>query len=274
MNLSSPLAATEAALAPRMTRRSFVGGAAAALTALASGSLLGCNAAGQDDSGQDDAPAPATPSEPVDGRPSPGQAAGSAPTSGDGSVAVVYFSMPLVESEDLDASSGASVVVRDDGTMVGNVQYVADYIAEMTGADLIRIEVQVDYPDTPDALIDYALEEQNRDDRPAIELVSDADGSAVESLDGYDTLFIGYPIWWYELPMCMYTFFETYDLAGKTVYPFVVHGGSGFLGTVQDIEGLQPDASVSEDGLSISRSRVAEAAEGEVSAWLTDLGLL
>lgn len=73
--------------------------------------------------------------------------------------------------------------------------------------------------------------------------------------------------------MCMYTFFETYDLSGKSVYPFVVHGGSGLSGTDDDIREMQPDASVSEDGLSISRSRVADTAEEDVASWLTELGL-
>lgn len=246
-----------------VSRRNFLGSAALLASAFAAFGLIGCDA--QPEETPSSGEATQTPTE--DG--AAPQASGATLA---GNSAVVYFSMPLTESPDLDASSGASVVVEDDGAMVGNVEYVAQYIAAQTGADLIRIVPQVDYPDTPDELIDYAMGEQDRNERPAIELTAE-DGSSVDSLDGYATLFIGYPIWWYELPMCMYTFFETYDLSGKSVYPFVVHGGSGLSGTDDDIREMQPDASVSEDGLSISRSRVADTAEEDVASWLTELGL-
>lgn len=267
----------------RMSRRAFVTGVTLFGAVLVPGMLTGCSTA------QGEAPASAETQTPT----SSGQADGMQASANDAAssaadrsasaaqesapastMAVVYFSMPLTEAPDIDAESGASVVVQADGSMVGNVQYAANYIAAQTGAALIRIEPQVDYPTaTPEELIDYALGEQDRNERPAIELVSDQDGSTVESLDAYDTVFVGYPIWWYELPMALYTFFESYDLAGKTVYPFVVHGGSGLSGTVEDIEGLQPDAVVYEDGLSINRRTVAETAEEDVAAWLTEIGL-
>ena len=72
--------------------------------------------------------------------------------------------------------------------------------------------------------------------------------------------------------MPMYTFLEEYDLGGKTIVPFTTHGGSGFSRTIQTIEELQPDASVIEDGLSISRNDVPDA-QGEVQAWISGLGL-
>lgn len=181
------LATAGAGTAPRMTRRSFVEGAVALGAVWAGGSLLGCSPAA--DGRDDDAHAGASDASGVSDGDAQGSPDAASPLTA-GTAAVVYFSMPLTEADDLDAPSGASVVVRDDGSMVGNVEYVADYIAEQTGADLIRIEAQVDYPDTPDELIDYALDEQDRGERPDIELVA-ADGSAVTSLDAYDTLFVG-----------------------------------------------------------------------------------
>ena len=159
--------------------------------------------------------------------------------------AVVYFSVPLTDSQ-TRADSGASIVVSGDD-LWENVQYVAQLVAAATGGDLLRIQPQTPYA-TDDSVFDYALEEQNANARPAISLVA-ADGSVVDSLDAYDTVCMGYPIWWYELPMPLYTFFENYDLEGKRVAPFVVHSGSGLSGTVQDIEALQPDAQVVQEGL-------------------------
>ena len=164
--------------------------------------------------------------------------------------AVVYFSVPLTDSQTRDADSGASIVVSGDD-LWGNVQYVAQFVAAATGGDLLHIQPQTPYA-TDDSVFDYALEEQSANARPAISLVA-ADGSVVDSLDAYDTVCVGYPIWWYELPMPLY---KNYDLEGKRVAPFVVHGGSGLSGTVQDIEALQPDAQVVQEGLSINRSGV------------------
>lgn len=181
--------------------------------------------------------------------------------------AVVYFSVPLTDSQTRDADSGASIVVSGDD-LWGNVQYVAQFVAAATGGDLLRIQPQTPYA-TDDSVFDYALEEQNANARPAISLVA-ADGSVVDSLDAYDTVCVGYPIWWYELPMPLY---KNYDLEGKRVAPFVVHGGSGLSGTVQDIEALQPDAQVVQEGLSINRSGVQDTAEARVAEWVGAQGL-
>ena len=85
-------------------------------------------------------------------------------------------------------------------------------------------------------------------------------------------VFLGYPNWNADLPMPLYTFLEQTDLSGKTIIPFVTHGGSGFSRTVQTIQELQPDATVVEDGLSLSRNSVPDAA-AEVEAWVSGLGL-
>lgn len=192
------------------------------------------------------------------------------PASSASDVAVVYFSVPLTDSESRDADSSASIVMSGD-EIFGNVQWAAQFVASAAGADLIRIETTTPYP-TDDAIFDYALQEQNQNARPEIHLVA-ADGSVVESLDAYSTALVGYPIWWYELPMPLYSFFEEYDLAGKSVGLFVVHGGSGMSGTVQDVEGLQSDAQVNENGLSINRGNVADQAETLANEWVAGLGL-
>ena len=98
------------------------------------------------------------------------------------------------------------------------------------------------------------------------------DASALpENLDQYGVIFLGYPNWWADLPMPLYTFLESVDLSGKTIIPFCAHGGSAFSRTVRTITELQPGASVSENGLAISRGSVAHGAE-DIADWVRSLG--
>ncbi len=88
----------------------------------------------------------------------------------------------------------------------------------------------------------------------------------------YDVIFIGYPIWWYTLPMVLYTFFDTYDLAGKTIVPFNTHAGSGDGGTYNEIADFEPDAAVL-DGLALSGSSVGADSAQQIDTWLSGLHL-
>ena len=132
------------------------------------------------------------------------------------------------------------------------------------GGDLFSIRTSVVYPADGGELIDYAAQEQEENARPELT-------THIENLDGYDTIFIGYPNWWADLPMAVYSFFDEYDFSGKTIIPFNVHNGSRFSHTIQTIQELEPDATVVEDGFTVSEQTVAEAAE-DVAAWLEDLG--
>lgn len=132
------------------------------------------------------------------------------------------------------------------------------------GGDLFSIRTSVVYPADGGELIDYAAQEQEENARPELT-------THIENLDGYDTIFIGYPNWWADLPMAVYSFFDEYDFSGKTIIPFNVHNGSRFSRTIQTIQELEPDATVVEDGFTVSKQTVAEAAE-DVAAWLEDLG--
>ena len=132
------------------------------------------------------------------------------------------------------------------------------------GGDLFSIRTSVVYPADGGELIDYAAQEQEENARPELT-------THIENLDGYDTIFIGYPNWWADLPMAVYSFFDEYDFSGKTIIPFNVHNGSRFSRTIQTIQELEPDATVMEDGFTVSEQTVAEAAE-DVAAWLEGLG--
>ena len=151
---------------------------------------------------------------------------------GSSDILIAYFSVP----EDVDTegidADAGASIVVDDGQVKGNLEYTAGIIQQTTGGDLLRIE----------------------------------------TVDQYATILLGYPNWWGDMPMPLYTFLEENDFAGKTIIPFTVHGGSGFSNTVDTIAQLQPDAQVSSDGLSISRNDVADAAD-EITSWAEGLGL-
>lgn len=181
-----------------------------------------------------------------------------------GKTLVVYFGVPEnVDTNGVDAVAGASIVVKD-GEKIGNTEYVADVIKENTGADLFRIEPETPYTTVHDDLVNLAKEEQNENARPKIK-------NSIENFEQYDTVFVGYPNWWGDMPQIMYTFFDTYDFSGKTIIPFSTHGGSGFSNTINTIKELEPDAEVNDDGYTVSRNDVKDA-ESEIIAWLGNLG--
>ena len=120
------------------------------------------------------------------------------------------------------------------------------------------------YPTDHETLVDLAAEEQNNDARPAIK-------DRIENLEQYDTIFIGYPNWWGDMPMILYSFFDEYDFSGKNIIPFNTHGGSGFSDTINTIMKLEPDASVDEAGFTVSRNDVQDA-EPDIIAWLENSG--
>ena len=180
---------------------------------------------------------------------------------GGSNILIAYFT--AAENSGVDAVSSASVVTVDD-TAKGVSQAVADMIAERTGGELFSIQTSVVYPADMGELIDYVAEEQDAGVLPELT-------THIEDLDEYDTVFVGFPIWWYDMPQVMYSFFEEYDFAGKTIIPFTVHNGSRLSGTPATIQELEPEATVIQDGFTVSHQNAADAAE-DVAAWLDGLG--
>lgn len=180
----------------------------------------------------------------------------------DGSnILIAYFT--AAENSGVDAIASASYTTID-GQAVGRVRAVADMIQENVRGDLFSIHTSVVYPTDGGELIDYAAEEQDENARPELT-------SHIDNLDQYDTIFIGYPNWWADLPMAVYSFFDEYDFSGKTIIPFNVHNGSRFSRTIQTIEELEPNATVVEDGFTVSEQTVDQAAP-DVAEWLENLG--
>lgn len=95
----------------------------------------------------------------------------------------------------------------------GNTEEMASYLAEQTGGELLEIQPETPYPTDYNECGDVALEERDSNARPAI-------ADLPESIEEYDTILIGYPIWWHTAPMIIGTFLESYDLTGVEVYPF------------------------------------------------------
>lgn len=176
-------------------------------------------------------------------------------------ILIAYFTMP--ETDGTNTVAGASRVVVD-GTLYGNTQYLANLIQERTNGTLFSIETVQEYPGQHDPLVDQAAEEQDAGARPEL-------AAQVDNLADYDVIFLGYPNWWADLPMPLYTFLDTYDLSGKTIIPFNSHGGSRLSGTIATIQQMQPGAEVITDGYTISRDSVGNAGNS-MDEWLAGLG--
>lgn len=112
----------------------------------------------------------------------------------------------------------------------GVTKKMAETIAKHTGGDLFRIAEHTAYSSNYNACVNQAKEEKRKESRPALkEDIPD------ERLNEYDVIFVGYPIWWYDAPMIIYSFLEAHDFKGKIIVPFATSGGSGFSGSEEKI---------------------------------------
>lgn len=143
----------------------------------------------------------------------------------------------------------------------GNTEVIAEYIRELDGADLFKVEPTTEYPADYMKCIDVAKKEQQEDARPEIK-------ETLENIDAYDKVYIGFPNWWGTLPMPMFTQLEQLDFSGKTVKPFVTHEGSGFGSSQKDLDRLCQGAEIKK-GLSIPGANVSTAKD-TVKAWIDE----
>lgn len=168
-------------------------------------------------------------------------------------------------SEEIEPNKSEAKALVVYFSCTGNTKSVAEKISELTGADLYEIVPAEPYTDED---LNYnndncrANREMDEPDaRPAI-------GSDTIELSGYDTVFIGYPIWWGTMPRIINTFLDTYDLSNKTVMPFCTSGGSGISKSVSDMKAQEPDADI-RDGLKANGS-----SDSGINKWLSDNGLI
>lgn len=158
-----------------------------------------------------------------------------------------------------DAVSSASVVVP------GNAAQIAGWIQERTGGDLFSIVVAEPYSSDYDACLDRAADEKANNARP--QLVNH-----LENMEDYDIVFLGFPNWWYTVPMAVHSFLEEYDFSGKTVVPFCTHGTGGLASTIRDITADLPDSATVREAIGVYRQNVTSARPA-VDEWLDGLGL-
>ena len=149
-------------------------------------------------------------------------------------------------------------------SMSGNTEAVANFIHDEVGGDIVKLETKKIYPDDYNDLLDIAQEEQSENARPEL-------STTIDNLVEYDTIFLGYPIWWGDMPMAVYSFLDNYDLSGKTIVPFVTSGGSGLSGTPSNIKNEEPNATVTE-GLAINGDN-ARNSKDDVLEWLDSIGM-
>lgn len=131
---------------------------------------------------------------------------------------------------------------------IGNTEKVAYMIAEYTGAEVFKIKQKIPYSAKYKLCIAQAMADKKANARPELEALPD-------SLDDYDEIYLGYPNYWGDMPMAVYTFLETFDWAGKTIYPFCTHEGSGLSDTERNIARTCKGANVA-NGLQICGSDV------------------
>lgn len=183
-----------------------------------------------------------------------------AKTSADKDILILYFSAD--NTKDVDAVSTATPMPNGESS----VKWIADIIHDEVGGDIAPIIPSKDYPLEYNAVADAAKAEVDNNERPAFEPLN------VDPTQ-YKTVFIGYPIWWYTLPMVLETFFDTYDLSGVTIVPFNTHAGSRDGNTYNMIREREPNANVI-DGIAIAGSDAgSDSAKTQVVEWVKKLPL-
>ncbi|WP_207858092.1 flavodoxin [Lucifera butyrica] len=149
----------------------------------------------------------------------------------------------------------------------GNTHIVADMIAEATGADTFEMKTVKPYPENYRECTEVAKKELADNVRPELT-------TKVENMQDYDVIFLGYPIWWSDMPMAIYSFMESYDFKGKTIIPFCTSAGDVLTGKESSIPNYAKGAKIL-PGLGIEGKRAQEKPDSvrpEVQQWLAKLG--
>ena len=184
---------------------------------------------------------------------------------GNSNILIAYFTWAdntVVEdpsSVDVDATTSASVLAP------GNAAKLASWIQQEVGGDLHSIVVEEPYSSDYDQCLDRAADEKADNARPAL-------ASHVDNMEDYDIVFLGFPNWWYTLPMPVLTFVEEYDWSGKTVVPFVTHGTGGLSSTIRDLTAALPEDVTILEPIDVYRPEVDDS-QSAVQEWIAGLDL-
>lgn len=140
----------------------------------------------------------------------------------------------------------------------GNTEIVAEFIQKAVGGDLFEIDTVKNYPVNYTECTNVAKIEIQQKARPELK-------KYLPSVEDYDKIFLGYPIWWSVPPMAVSTFLEHYNFSGKKIIPFATHEGSGLGGSISYLKKICPNAEIL-NGVAIHGAN-AKNSETEVSNW-------
>ena len=147
----------------------------------------------------------------------------------------------------------------------GNTKAIAEQIKNATGADIFEIQPLKDYPKDYNTVVDQAKKEINSNYKPELK-------TKVENIGQYDMVFIGSPNWWSTVAPPVNTFLPVYDLSGKTVIPFITHGGGGLGHSIADLKNLCPKSTFLE-GIAISDRSIKDS-QNEILKWLKQIKVI
>ena len=178
---------------------------------------------------------------------------------------IVYFTLyGNQKTVQTDADSSASRTTYN-GRVRGNTEVIAQMIKELAGGDMVSLKMKDAYPDSYDEVVSMEKEEQRKQTHVPITTKTD--------VRGYENIFIGFPTWWYDVPMAVNTWLDGVDLSGKNVYVFCTSGGSGLLRTISTIQKAEPKATVSKSGFAVYYTNVVDAKK-DVRTWLAKNGII
>ncbi len=184
--------------------------------------------------------------------------------SGDSNILIAYFTwaenthVENPDAVDVDATTSASVLLP------GNAAKIAGWIQNRTGGDLFSIVVTEPYSSDYDECLDRAADEKAKNTRPELK-------NHLDNMEDYDVVFLGFPNWWYTVPMAIHSFLEEYDFSGKTIIPFVTHGTGGLASTIEDIKDNLPDSANVLEPIGVYREDV-DKSHPAVNEWLDQMG--
>ena len=168
-----------------------------------------------------------------------------------------------VDNKPEETVKGESKVLVAYMTWSGHLRTLSEWVADETGGELFRILAKDEYPKEYSDTTERAKEELEKGIRPPL-----SEHISAEAMKNYDTIYLGFPVWWYDAPMAVWTFAEEYDFSGKTIVVLFSHeGSSDGANSMNTIKKLFPNSKVMDKPLSIRGSKVA-GAEAEVRSWV------
>ena len=177
----------------------------------------------------------------------------------------ILFLFFLISLSSFSQSVEPSKILIIYFSRTGNTEKFVNYINEISeNISKFKIEPASPYPDDYNTVLNIAQEEQKSNARPEIK-------NALNNVNDYDIILLGYPIWYSHLPNIVINQLEKLDLNGKTIYPFNTHGGSGTGSSINDIKSYATDANVM-DGFPISMNDIDKtSSKNKIKDWIENI---